>query len=56
MKKIVYFGHGWAENVGNAFVDMGINYQLNTLLSKNLFIILATLQCISRNVPPLPIF
>ncbi|MEM1339443.1 MAG: polysaccharide pyruvyl transferase family protein [Bacteroidota bacterium] len=32
MKEIFYFGHCWADNIGNAFIDFGINYSLNTAL------------------------
>ena len=28
MKHIFYFGHGWADNIGNAFIDYGVNYCL----------------------------
>jgi hypothetical protein len=32
MKQIFYFGHCWADNVGNAFIDYGINYSLKEAL------------------------
>lgn len=32
MKQIFYFGHCWADNVGNAFIDYGINHSLKTAL------------------------
>lgn len=32
MKQIFYFGHCWADNVGNAFIDYGINYSLKQAL------------------------
>lgn len=35
MKQIFYFGHCWADNVGNAFIDYGINYSLKEALKDN---------------------
>ncbi len=32
MKQIFYFGHCWADNIGNAFIDFGINYSLKKAL------------------------
>lgn len=32
MKQIFYFGHCWADNIGNAFIDFGINYSLKEAL------------------------
>lgn len=32
MKQIFYFGHCWADNIGNAFIDFGINYCLKEAL------------------------
>ncbi|GAA4268736.1 polysaccharide pyruvyl transferase family protein [Hyunsoonleella aestuarii] len=34
MKQIFYFGHCWADNVGNAFIDYGINYSLKEALKE----------------------
>ncbi len=34
MKEIYYFGHCWADNVGNAFIDYGINYSLKEALKE----------------------
>ncbi len=35
MKKILYCGHGWASNIGNAFVDRGLVYQLKNCSPKS---------------------
>lgn len=32
MKQIFYFGHCWGDNIGNAFIDFGINYSLKEAL------------------------
>lgn len=34
MKEVFYFGHCWADNIGNAFIDFGINYSLKEALKE----------------------
>lgn len=39
MKNIFYFGHCWADNVGNAFIDYGVNYSINRMLPNEDYIL-----------------
>lgn len=39
MKNIFYFGHCWADNIGNAFIDYGINYSVKKVIKHKEYIL-----------------
>lgn len=41
-KKILYCGYGWANNIGNSFIDFGIEYQLKKSINDDYELITAS--------------